>query len=147
MKDGEQVKERARNVHTTSVKTPPSRPKILVAEDEAVLRDTYEIILCTEPYDVDVAHDGKEAFEKCRNTRYDLILLDIMMPRMSGIDFLESAQRVDIGTPTIIVLSNLSSGIEIEKALNLGASTNVLKSSLSPRQLLALVENEVKQLR
>lgn len=118
--------------------------KILVVEDEEILRETYEIILSTEPYLIDIASDGQEALNKCQKTRYDLILLDIMMPRVTGVEFLERIQKMDIGNPKIIVMSNLSSGTEIDSALKLGAHTNILKASLSPRQLLATVRYEVE---
>lgn len=118
--------------------------KILVVEDEEILRETYELILSTEPYIIETATNGKEALEKCIQTRYDLILLDVMMPVMDGVGFLESVQDMDIGDPKIILLTNLSSGSEIENALKLGAHTNILKSSLSPKQLLTAVRYEVE---
>jgi len=118
--------------------------KILVVEDEDILREAYEMILSTEPYVIDVAANGKEAWNKCQQTNYDLILLDIMMPIMSGVDFLRQIQNRDIGYPKIIVMSNLSSGHEIDEALRLGAHGKILKSSLSPKQLLSAVRYEVE---
>jgi CheY-like chemotaxis protein len=118
--------------------------KILVVEDEDILRETYELILSTEPYIIDTARNGQEALEACKTKRYDLILLDIMMPVMDGIAFLKSIQDLDIGNPKIILLSNLSTGTELENALRLGAQTNILKSSISPKQLLTTVRYEVE---
>jgi len=119
--------------------------KILIVEDEDMLRDAYEMILSTDPsYAVDVATNGKEALDKCQQTQYDLILLDIMMPIMSGIEFLKMSNELDIGNPKIILMSNLSSGKEIDDGLNLGAVKNYLKSSLSPKELISTVKKEIK---
>lgn len=120
--------------------------KILIVEDEPLLRESYNMILSTEPYDVDVARNGQEALEKCSQTTYDLILLDLMMPVMDGPGFLEK-YTADAGqhNPTnVIILSNLSSGDELNRALDLGARRNILKASLSPKQLIATVRYEVE---
>ncbi|MDB5181664.1 MAG: DNA-binding response regulator VicR [Candidatus Saccharibacteria bacterium] len=115
--------------------------KILVVEDEDILRETYLTILSTEPYLVDVASNGEEALIKCQDTSYDLVLLDLMMPIMNGVDFLKHAP---VATTKIIIMSNLSSGDLLTQAIELGAYKSVLKSDLSPKQLLALVRYEVR---
>jgi CheY-like chemotaxis protein len=104
------------------------------------------MILSTEPYDVDVATNGQEALEKCRHTKYDLILLDLMMPIMDGPAFLEkyTSDNSERGAANVIILSNLSSGSELNRALELGARRNILKASLSPKQLIAAVRYEVE---
>jgi CheY-like chemotaxis protein len=118
--------------------------KILIVEDEEVLRDSYEMILSTEPYEVDVAVNGEEALKKVRQQDYDLILLDLMMPVMDGPTFMEQ-YAVDEAVPSkIIILSNLSAGKELARALELGARGNALKASLSPKQLIAMVRYEVE---
>jgi DNA-binding response OmpR family regulator len=117
--------------------------KILIVEDEEILRDSYEMILSTQPYQVDVAENGKVALEKCQNTTYDLILLDIMMPVMSGVEFLKHFMSDAPSKTRLIMLSNLSSGEELEATVKLGVSRNALKSDLSPKQLLALVRYEI----
>jgi DNA-binding response OmpR family regulator len=119
--------------------------KILLVEDEPSLRDVYSLILGTEPYDLHVAVNGKEALEKCAEVTYDLILLDLMMPVVDGVGFLEgfSASGGSLETTKVIILSNLSSGQELTKALNFGVQKSILKSDLSPRQLLAAVRYEL----
>jgi DNA-binding response OmpR family regulator len=118
--------------------------KILIVEDEEILRESYRLILSTEPYTIRVASDGKEALRLCEDERYDLILLDLMMPGMDGNTFLREYARVADMLPKIVILSNLSSGEELEKALDLGAHKNVIKSDLSPRQLVSLVRYELQ---
>jgi DNA-binding response OmpR family regulator len=114
--------------------------KILIVEDEDVLRESYKIIISSEPYEVDVAKDGQEALEKCAKKTYDLILLDLMMPVLDGVGFLE---RLNKPHAKVILLSNLSSGEILDKALELGAETNLVKATLSPRDLLSKVRYEV----
>jgi len=118
--------------------------KILIVEDEDILRETYEMILSTQPYIVDSAENGKTALEKCETTTYDLILLDIMMPVMNGVDFLKHFGPENHRKTRVIMLTNLSSGEELDTTLTLGVSRSALKSDLSPRQLLSLVRYEIE---
>jgi DNA-binding response OmpR family regulator len=118
--------------------------KILIVEDEDILRETYEMILSTQPYIVDSAENGKIALEKCETSTYDLILLDIMMPVMNGVDFLKHFTPEKHSKTRVIMLTNLSSGEELDTTLTLGVSRRALKSDLSPRQLLSLVRYEIE---
>ena len=118
--------------------------KILVVEDEPTLRDAYEMILSTEPYIINVAENGEEALQLCKSTDYDLILLDIMMPKVDGVMFLQRFPQLKRPQPKIIIMSNLSAGEEVAQALELGAVKNILKANLSPKQLLSLVRYELQ---
>lgn len=118
--------------------------KILIVEDEELLRESYEMILSTEPYDIDVASNGKEALEKSLHTEYDLILLDLMMPVMDGPTFLKTYTSSADKMSKVVILSNLSYGDQLSRALELGASRNILKASLSPKQLIATVRYELE---
>jgi DNA-binding response OmpR family regulator len=118
--------------------------KILIVEDEEILRESYQMILSSEPYEVDVANNGKVALDMVQNKDYDLILLDLMMPVMDGVTFLEHFTAGNSSTSKVIILSNLSTGEELTRALELGALRNTLKASLSPKQLIALVRYEVE---
>jgi Response regulators consisting of a CheY-like receiver domain and a winged-helix DNA-binding domain len=119
--------------------------KILVVEDEISLREVYDVILSTGPYEVSVAHNGKEALELCKVNDFDLILLDLMMPVMDGVGFLRKYSDGQGNLESkVIVLSNLSSGDELTEALKLGAHKSVLKSNLSPSQLLSMVRYELE---
>lgn len=117
--------------------------KILLVEDDEMLRETYAAILGTEPYLLDTATNGKEALDKCATTTYDLILLDLMMPVMDGVEFLEKFSPVPSKTK-IVILSNVSPGDLLDRATKLGAHRSVLKADMSPRQLLALVRYEAE---
>lgn len=119
--------------------------KILVVEDDVTLREVYSMILSTGPYQLDTATNGKNALEKCSTTKYDLILLDLMMPIMDGVGFLKHfAISKGVLPSKVIILSNLSSGQELTQAMSLGAYKNLLKSDLSPGQLLSTVRYELE---
>lgn len=118
--------------------------KILLVEDEEILRETYELILSTEPYELFLAPNGERALQLCDQVSFDLILLDLMMPIVDGVMFLEKLRVLATPFPPVIILSNLSSGEMLTKALSLGASKSVVKADLSPRQLLSLVRYELQ---
>jgi len=120
--------------------------KILIVEDEAIISEPFKIILSSGGYGVKVAGNGHEALELCKKDRYDLILLDIMMPVCNGVEFLEKA-KLDTAAPTtkVIIMSNLSSGEELTEALALGAKKSILKASVTPKTLLELVAAELDE--
>jgi len=118
--------------------------KILLVEDEVLLREAYEMILSSEPYVIHSAPNGAKAWELCQKNDYDLILLDLMMPILDGVAFLERYAQHENEIPKVIVLSNLSSGDEITRALDLGAIKSAVKANLSPKQLISLVRYELK---
>jgi two-component system, response regulator YesN len=118
--------------------------KILIVEDEPLLRESYGLIFSIEPYEIFMAEDGDQALQLCKEYNFDLVLLDLMMPKVSGIMFLERVKQQDIPLPKTIIMSNLSSGEELTQALTLGAHKNMVKADLSPRQLLAMVRYELE---
>ena len=111
--------------------------KILLVEDDPMLREAYQMLLSTQPYDSDFAENGQVALEKCQAKQYDLILLDIMMPVMNGIVFIKNLPNLEEMRSKIIIMSNLSSGKEIEEANELGVQKHLLKANVSPAQLIS----------
>jgi len=118
--------------------------KILVVEDEPLLRETYQLILSTQPFNVDVAEHGQAALQMCAENDYDLILLDLMMPVMDGVQFMEQFMPHAPAKTRVIILSNLSSGPELDAAMRLGAVQSALKASLSPKDLISLVRYDLE---
>ncbi len=119
--------------------------KILIVEDEKALNEAYEIILKKEGYEVHTALDGDEALELTESLEPDLILLDLRMPHIGGIEFLK---KYDIESKhpkvKVIVFSNLDSQKEIEEAYELGAQKYMLKAWASPKELTRLVKETLK---
>jgi CheY-like chemotaxis protein len=118
--------------------------KILIAEDEKALNDAYVMILKRAGYTVKSALDGLEALKITKNYEPDVILLDLRMPHMGGIDFLK-AYHVKEEHPgvRIIIFSNLDMQREIDQAFELGASKYMLKSWASPNELIRLIEAQL----
>ncbi len=120
------------------MKKPPTN--VLVVEDEQALSAAYKIILESAHYDVTTAFDGYEALDALGKKDPDIILLDLKMPRMDGIAFLESYQpQLLEKKPKIIVFSNFDLQDEIDRAFTLGADKYVLKAWAAPKDLLKIV--------
>lgn len=77
--------------------------RVLIAEDEVSIAKALKIILENEKYTVDIVHDGQEAFEFITGSIYDVLVLDIMMPRMDGITLLRKIRKLGIATPTLFL--------------------------------------------
>jgi two-component system response regulator len=114
--------------------------KILIVEDEQALRDVYKTLFGFEKFEVYDAVNGKEAIKKLKALQPDVILLDILMPVMGGIEFLEKSNVKTTHPKTkILVLSNLSDPKTLNKITQLGATKYLLKSSASPAELVKAV--------
>ncbi len=113
---------------------------ILIVEDESSLNEAYQIVLAQAGYDILSAFDGKEALEIIENAHVDLILLDLRMPVMDGIEFLRDYKPADKNVK-VVVFSNYDMQKEIEEAYELGADKYVLKAWASPKELLQLVKD------
>ena len=114
------------------------KAKILIAEDEPNMRLGLKDNLEFESYEVELAIDGKQALDKARAGSYNLILLDVMMPEMSGFDVCKRLRKEEINTPIIFLTAK---GEEIDKVLGLelGADDYIIKP-FSLRELLARVK-------
>jgi two-component system, OmpR family, alkaline phosphatase synthesis response regulator PhoP len=116
--------------------------KILVVEDEQALSDAYDIILKGQGHTVTVAHDGSEALEITKTLEPDLILLDLRMPKVNGIEFLEIYKPLELHPNVkVIVFSNLDTQNEIDRAYALGANKYIIKAWVSPKELIKLVKD------
>lgn len=121
-----------------------STKKILVVEDDQFLRDLYVDILQSAGYQVTQAPDGEAGYMMMKKGGFDLVLLDIMLPKIDGISILRKlAQETPPETPNqiVVILSNLGQESIIAEAVNLGARGYMIKSDLTPEQAL----NEVKR--
>lgn len=114
---------------------------ILIIEDEEYLADMYKIKFESEGYTVVVAIDGETGIRLAQNIKPDLILLDLVLPRMDGFQVLKEL-RHDARTKEIIIyiLSNLGQDEEIKKGFEEGANGYLIKANLTPAQLMDYVE-------
>lgn len=117
--------------------------KILIAEDDFFIRDIYSKVFSLSGYEVQVAVDGVDALEKINAQPYDMVLLDIMMPRMTGIDVLKNVRSLE--TPAkaipIFIITNLGQQNVIEEAFKLGMDGYILKSQVTPQQIVDEINN------
>src|SRR5438552_12846834 len=99
---------------TTRPATAAARPRILVVDDEASIRDLLAKTLALAEYEVDVAPDGRSALERMRLYPYDLLIADLKMPGMDGLSVIKEAKRYKTDLPVIIItgFSTESSAIE-----------------------------------
>jgi excisionase family DNA binding protein len=112
------------------------RPRVLVVDDEASIRDLLAKTLALAEYDVDVAPDGRSALERMRLYPYDLLIADLKMPGMDGLTVIREAKRYKADLPVIIItgFSTESSAIE---AVNLGVAGYLTKPFRVPQVLAA----------
>ncbi len=116
--------------------TNASRPRVLVVDDEASIRDLLAKTLALAEYDVDVAPDGRSALERMRMYPYDLLIADLKMPGIDGLTVIREAKRYKSDLPVIIItgFSTESSAIE---AVNLGVAGYLTKPFRVPQVLAA----------
>lgn len=115
--------------------------KIMIVEDDAFVMDIYKLKLTQDGYDVMLAADGSEAVEKLKSAKPNLILLDIQMPKMSGLEVLEKIKKDDnLKNIPVILLTNLSQKAEITKGLELGANDYLIKSHFTPSEVLSKIK-------
>lgn len=116
---------------------------ILIVEDEAPLREVYELVLERQGYRVETAQNGLEGLRLLRKKQFDIVLLDIFMPVMDGKELLKNIDTTEFPATKFIACSNLSDKETENEMLALGAHMFVLKSSMAPRDLVSLVDRLV----
>lgn len=112
--------------------------KILIIEDEEAILMALEDNLKLEGYEVESATDGEKGFSKVKETTFDLIILDIMLPHMDGFEVCKQLRQEAVATP-ILMLTAKSQEIDKVLGLELGADDYVTKP-FSPRELLARIK-------
>jgi len=118
--------------------------KILLIEDEAALQKTFKDFLEQEGYEVIGALDGEAGLKMVKTENPDMILLDLILPKMHGFEVLK-ALKEDEKTKDIpiIVLTNLEAMGDVEKALELGATTYLVKASYSLEEVVQKIKKEL----
>ena len=120
--------------------------KILIVEDERILNEAYELVLKKEGYDVSVAFNGEEALAQVKKARFHLILLDLRMPKVDGVEFLKRANPVkNFPATKIIVFSNYDDQKEVNEAIKHGATRYILKAWSSPSELIKIVRESLDE--
>jgi len=119
------------------------KKKILIIEDDSFLIDLYKTKLEKEDFEVEVAESGEKGLEKLKEKDFDLLVLDIVLPKLNGFEILEKIkEEKNKKNLKIIVLSNLSQKEEIKRALSFGVEKYLIKAYFT----LAEVIEEIKKI-
>jgi len=114
--------------------------KILLIEDDTLLVNMYKAKLVSEGFEIMIAHEGEKGLEMALKENPDLILLDMMLPKLSGEDFLKKLQSdPEASKIPVLVLSNLSNPKDSKTAISLGAKEYLVKANLTPGQVVEKV--------
>jgi CheY-like chemotaxis protein len=115
--------------------------KILIIEDDPLMSRLYQKIFTFEKYEIALAGDGEEGIKKASSEKPTLILLDVMMPKMNGIEVLKALKNnLETKSIPVIVLTNLSGQQDAENALALGAVKYIVKSEHEPKEIANMVK-------
>jgi CheY-like chemotaxis protein len=115
--------------------------KVLIVEDDPLMSRMYQKVFSFEKYEVEIAADGEEGLDKAWQVKPNIILMDVMMPKLNGLEVLEKL-KADEATKNIpvIILTNFSGKRDAETALAKGAVKYIVKSEHTPKGVVNLVK-------
>ena len=114
--------------------------KVLIVEDDPFIADVYVLKLESEGYNVETAEDGLKGLEALKKKRFDVVLLDILMPNMDGFKVLEQIKKnPSMRQVPVIILTNLSQKKDIQKGIELGASDYIIKTKFTPTEVVKTI--------
>ncbi|MBU1292352.1 response regulator [Patescibacteria group bacterium] len=118
--------------------------KIIIIEDEETLSNLLQRKLIQKGYQVEVAKDGQEGLERIKANKPDLILLDIVMPKMGGFELMEKV-RLDeeLKKIPIIIISNSGQPVELDRAKELGVRDWLIKTNFDPQEVVDKVKKQL----
>jgi CheY-like chemotaxis protein len=117
---------------------------VLIVEDEKALNEAYQMILDKHGYQTLAASNGEEALAVIEKNMPDVILLDMKMPKMNGLEFLRRLEGKK-PEPVIIIFSNYDIQADVDEAFRLGAKHYMLKAWAAPQELVRVVESALKK--
>lgn len=114
------------------------KKKIMIVEDDSFLMDAYKLKLTHTDFDIITANNGEEALDVYQKNQPDLIILDILMPKLDGIGFLKQFKKVNKDRVIPIIVATNNDQPEVTKeAISLGAADVFIKSDISIKDLVA----------
>jgi DNA-binding response OmpR family regulator len=120
--------------------------KIAIIEDDAAIAQMYRIKFETEGYTVETADNGKLGLGLIKDMRPDIVLLDLMMPEMSGEEMLARLRATDWGKDVkVIILTNRGEQEIPPEVRELGITALILKANMTPRQVFELVKQKLAE--
>lgn len=114
---------------------------ILIAEDDHLMSRLYQKIFTFEGYNVVMAHDGQEGLDQARAIKPTLVLLDVMMPKMNGLEVLDKLKSdPEMKAIPVVMLTNLAGQQDAETALAKGAVKYIIKSEYEPKEVIGMIK-------
>lgn len=118
--------------------------KVLIVEDEEIILNLLQKKLTQEGYEVSVARDGEEGLKAMLLTKPDLILLDVIMPKVGGFEVMEEMRKdEELKQIPVIIVSNSGQPVEIDKAKSLGVKDWLIKTEFDPQEVVDKVANQI----
>ena len=119
-----------------------AKRNILLIEDDPIILRMYSTKLKNSGYEVREAVDGQEAIEILNSFKPDVILLDLMLPKLDGFGFLQKAKPV-LGNTPVIILTNFSQDTDKNKARELGAVDFLVKADITPQDVVNTIQKHI----
>lgn len=121
--------------------TKDKKANILIVEDDVFLADLYKTKFALEGFKVTVAYDGEKGWDAAKKSSPEVILLDLVLPKMSGFDILKSLKADSkLKDIPVILLTNLSQKSDVEKGLKLGAVDYLIKAHFMPSEVVEKIK-------
>ena len=119
---------------------------ILLVDDDLTLREMYEERFRAEGFEIIQATNGEEAIQKAREAHPNIVLLDIMMPKVNGFDVLKNIKAdSELKSTPVIILTALIQDVDREQGKSLGAVDYIVKSETMPGEVIAKIKNALGQ--
>ncbi|MEA2092908.1 MAG: response regulator [Patescibacteria group bacterium] len=118
--------------------------KVLVIEDEEIIREILQKKIKKEGYEVETAKDGEEGISKIKEIMPDIIILDIVMPKMDGFAVLEEMKKDEnIANIPVIIVSNSGQPVEIDKVKEFGVKDWIVKTEFDPQEVINKIKTQL----
>ncbi len=118
--------------------------KIAIIEDDLAISQMYRIKFETDGYEVETAENGKQGLELCEKMKPEIILLDVMMPEMTGPEMLEKLRQTDWGVKIkVLILTNMGEQEIPDVVKKYNVEDIILKADMTPSQVAALVKKTI----
>ncbi len=118
---------------------------ILIVEDEPTLQKALSVALEREGYEIKSALEGELGLKLAKDVKPNLILLDLILPKMDGFEILEELKKDEVTKEIpVIILTNLESSQDIERALVLGAKTYLVKANYDLKDVIQKVKENIQ---
>lgn len=134
--------------YNNSIIMSENKRHILIVEDDTFVRDVYTTRLEKEGYKISLAMNGREAMEQLEDVIPDVVLLDITMPYMDGMEVLRALHtKKRIDSMAVLMLTNNSEKENVQEAMKLGARGYIIKSHFTPSEIVGKVSEVLEKMK